>query len=58
MALNPEVAAYADRINTATNNIAEDIRTILANPTTTLSDEDRATLTSSVEALEALASER
>jgi len=58
MALNPEVAAYAKRIDDATNNIAEDIKAILANPTTTLSDEDRATLTQSVDALEALASER
>ena len=58
MPLNPEVAAYADRIDAATNNIAADIQAILNNPTTQLSDEDRAKLESSVAALESLASER
>jgi hypothetical protein len=57
MALNPEIAAYADRINTATNDIAEDIQRILTNPTTSLSDEDRALMEASVSKLEALGAE-
>ena len=57
MALNPEVAAYAQRINAATDDIAEDIKRILASPTTSLSDEDRAVLEASVSKLEALGAE-
>jgi hypothetical protein len=57
MALNPEVAAYAKRVDTATDDIAADIQKILANPTTTLSDEDRATFEAAVAKLEALGAE-
>ena len=58
MALNEEVLAFAERIDAATNNIADDIKAILANPTTALSTEDREKLEGSVAALETLASER
>lgn len=57
MALNPEVAAYAQRISAATDDIAADIQRILDAPTTTLSDEDRAVLEASVSKLEALGAE-
>ena len=57
MALNPEVAAYAQRINTATDDIAADIQRILASPTTSLSDEDRAAMDAVVGKLEALGAE-
>ena len=57
MALNPEVAAYAQRINAATDDIAADIQKILDNPATALSDEDRAVLEASVAKLEALGAE-
>jgi len=58
MALNPEVEAYAARIDEATTNVAADITEILSHPTTSLSDEDRARLEGSVKTLEALAAER
>jgi predicted PurR-regulated permease PerM len=57
MALNAEVKAYADRVSAAVANISEDIKRILANQTTVLSDEDRATLEAAVAGAEALAAQ-
>jgi len=57
MATNQELVAFAARVDAATDNIAADIKRILENASTVLSDEDRALLESSVAKLEALASE-
>jgi hypothetical protein len=57
MALNPEVAGYAQRIDAATNDIAADIQRILNAPTTALSEEDRKALELVVGNLEALGAE-
>jgi hypothetical protein len=57
MALNPEVAGYAQRIDAATNDIAADIQRILDSPTTSLSDEDRQALELVVGNLDALGAE-
>lgn len=44
MAANSEILGYSKRVVDALDNIAADIQRILSNPSTVLSDEDRATL--------------
>lgn len=58
MALNAEVQAYADRVFKGLDGIRADIQKILDSQTSSLSDEDRATLEKAVSAVESLDAER
>lgn len=58
MAANEEVLRYSKRVVDSLDNIAEDIKRILANPSNSLTDEDRAVLEEMATKAETLAAQQ